>query len=206
MIFYTSDWHLGHARIPELAGRPFDDVDTMNAAILRNCNAMVDADDVLVMLGDLAMGRIADSLTLVEQIRAPIVLVPGNHDRVFPGYTQRASRILEWRERYTEVGCLVDDDPAPHELMPGVVARRSHFPYLGDHADHTEEVRFEEHRPIDDGAWLLCGHVHEAWQQRGRMINVGVDAWGGFPVPSPVLATLIVDGPADREVLPWRTP
>jgi len=35
------------------------------------------------------------------------------------------------------------------------------------------------------------------------MINVGVDDWGGVPVPQTRLAELIEAGPQDREVLPW---
>jgi len=35
------------------------------------------------------------------------------------------------------------------------------------------------------------------------MINVGVDAWGGYPVPEEELAALIKAGPRDLEVLPW---
>ena len=57
---------------------------------------------------------------------------------------------------------------------------------------------------MDDGAWLLCGHVHESWRQRGRMINVGVDAWGGRPVSEEALYELIDSGPADLETLPWE--
>ena len=65
-----------------------------------------------------------------------------------------------------------------------------HFPYRGDSHDHD---RFVAHRPVDRGAWLLHGHVHERWQERDRMINVGVDAWDYRPVAEEQLAGLIVD-------------
>jgi calcineurin-like phosphoesterase family protein len=77
-----------------------------------------------------------------------------------------------------------------------------HFPYHGDSRGDTD--RFAEHRPVDDGAWLLHGHVHDRWRQAGRQINVGVDAWGGQPVGDEALAELIAGGPADRAPLPWR--
>jgi hypothetical protein len=35
------------------------------------------------------------------------------------------------------------------------------------------------------------------------MINVGVAAWGGFPVPEADLVELIVGGPAERAPLAW---
>ena len=50
----------------------------------------------------------------------------------------------------------------------------------------------------------LHGHVHEKWRQRGRMINVGVDAWGGYPVTDTHLATLITAGENDLRPLPWN--
>jgi len=75
-------------------------------------------------------------------------------------------------------------------VLPGRISVLAyHFPYRGDSHDHD---RYREHRPADEGAWLLHGHVHERWRQRGRMINVGVDAWGGYPV------TDTPPGPAHR--------
>jgi len=67
--------------------------------------------------------------------------------------------------------------------------------YLDSH-DHD---RYAEQRPVDRGAWLLHGHVHERWQQRGRMINVGVDAWDYRPVSEATIRDLVADGPKDQE-------
>ena len=63
-----------------------------------------------------------------------------------------------------------------------------HFPYEGDSHD---EDRFTRWRPVDDGAWLLHGHVHTSWQVNGRQINVGVDVWDYAPVSEAALAALI---------------
>jgi hypothetical protein len=77
-------------------------------------------------------------------------------------------------------------------LANGEQVQVSHFPYAETHPEQkrTGELdaptdKFTSWRPTDDGSWLLCGHVHEKRRQRGRMINVGVDAWGGTPFPSP---------------------
>ena len=80
-----------------------------------------------------------------------------------------------------------------------------HFPYEGDSHDHD---RYPDHRPLDDGEWLLHGHVHQRWRVRGRMINVGVDVWDYAPVPEDELVALLTaddttgaDGrPGDRPV------
>jgi calcineurin-like phosphoesterase family protein len=74
-----------------------------------------------------------------------------------------------------------------------------HFPYRGDSHDHD---RFVEQRPVDQDAWLLHGHVHERWRQRGRMINVGVDAWQCAPVDQSTLVTVIDNGANDLASFP----
>jgi len=46
----------------------------------------------------------------------------------------------------------------------------------------TYDMRFFERRYEDQGSWLLCGHIHEHWLKKKRMINVGVDVWDFKPV------------------------
>lgn len=86
----------------------------------------------------------------------------------------------------------------------------SHFPYadpsLGGKEDRHGEVitdKFAPWRVTDEGGWLLCGHAHDSWRQKGRMINVGVDAWGGRPVSEAEIVELIGAGPRDLGVLSW---
>ena len=50
MIYFTSDLHLNHARIIELANRPFGSVEEMNDTIIGNINDTVGADDTLWVL------------------------------------------------------------------------------------------------------------------------------------------------------------
>ena len=62
--------------------------------------------------------------------------------------------------------------------------------------DSRYDLKFAEHRPKDDGSWLLHGHIHEKWRQNGRQINVGVDAWDFAPVSDDTLCEVIRSGPA----------
>jgi len=61
--------------------------------------------------------------------------------------------------------------------------------------------RFGE-RVHEDDTLIILGKIRR-WRQRGRMINVGLDAWGGLPVPASALISLIEAGPAERAVLDW---
>ncbi|MFV0428696.1 MAG: hypothetical protein ACK5KO_04625 [Arachnia sp.] len=55
--FVTSDHHFGHARLIELAERPFSSVSEMNDALIANWNRVVGPTDTVLHLGDLAMGE-----------------------------------------------------------------------------------------------------------------------------------------------------
>ncbi|HET9689961.1 MAG TPA: metallophosphoesterase family protein [Acidimicrobiales bacterium] len=194
---FSSDMHFDHANIIGYCGRPFADPDEMAAALVERWNAVVGDDDEVWCLGDIALGQGVSGLRWVSALAGRKVLVPGNHDRVAP-YLKRADRFVE---AYLGAG-FAEIVPGPASLtVGGVPVTVDHFPYAGDSHDSD---RFTDRRPADRGGWLLHGHVHERWRQRGRMINVGVDAWGGRPVDEATLAAVIAAGPADTAPLPWE--
>lgn len=192
--WFTSDWHLGHKAILGFgAGRPFAWIEEHDAELVRRHNALVAPDDVVWVLGDVAMGKIEDSLALCAQMNGRRILICGNHDR--PAMTSDPEKRDRWVRRYRDEGGFdqvilpteFTDWAVDYELPSGDVSL-SHYPYSGD----SQEVdRYADRRPVDQGGWLLHGHVHEAWRQRDRMINVGVDVWDYAPVSAEVLEELI---------------
>lgn len=82
--FVTSDTHFSHARISELAGRPYATVDEMNDDLVRRWNDTVSPSSVVLHLGDVALGPIEESIGLTARLNGRKLLVPGNHDRVSP--------------------------------------------------------------------------------------------------------------------------
>jgi calcineurin-like phosphoesterase family protein len=99
--WFTADLHLGHANIIQYCARPFTDVEAMNRALIQRWNEVVnDGDDVWV-LGDVAMGKIAETLPLVSELRGRKLLLTGNHDRCWDGHGRRAEG---WTERYLDTG------------------------------------------------------------------------------------------------------
>ena len=75
--YVTSDTHFGHARISELAGRPFGAVEEMDAELIALWNAAVCPDDVVLHLGDLALGPIERSLALTARLNGRRFLASG---------------------------------------------------------------------------------------------------------------------------------
>jgi calcineurin-like phosphoesterase family protein len=173
-IWFTSDTHFGHSRIIELCDRPFSSVDAMNEGIIENWNALVKPNDLVFHMGDVAMGKIADSLPLVGRLNGRIALVPGNHDRVFSG--NKISHIERFTPEYLKVFETILPEWTGLDVLP---VDFCHFPFAGD---SHEDDRYTELRPVDNGQWLIHGHVHDEWKVRGKQINVGVDVWDFRPV------------------------
>lgn len=186
--FYTSDLHLGHARIVELAHRPFSSVEEMDETIIARWNATVADEDEVLILGDLAMGTLVDSLAKVATLRGHKYLVPGNHDRVSSQYGGTPAQRSRWRAMYKDVGLTI----LPEQIMVSIdylaMAVACHYPY-DDVARHDD--RFADALPKDEGWWLLHGHTHARERVRGRQIHVGVDAWDFTPVSDAQVAELI---------------
>jgi calcineurin-like phosphoesterase family protein len=179
--WFTADLHFGHERIIELCNRPFSNVDEMNTELIHRWNSYVDQGDSVYVLGDVAMGKIAETLPLVEQLRGTKYLVPGNHDRCWPGHKKVRPADIE---AYKHVGFKI--------LGPQHVYGRwllCHFPQAGDSHDRD---RYVDHRPQLTGyKAIIHGHVHNQWKVNARQINVGVDVWGYTPVHLNQLRELI---------------
>jgi calcineurin-like phosphoesterase family protein len=194
--WFTADLHFGHHNIIKYCNRPFSDVRAMNDALIQGWNGIVAEDDIVWIIGDFALGKIAETLPLVAELHGHKILVAGNHDRCWSGHGQRAEG---WTERYLDAGFDRIVQGSTTIDIGGEHVRLCHFPYRGDSHDQD---RFQSYRPVDNGEWLLHGHVHERWAQDGRMINVGVDVTEFSPISIDDVAAVIRTGPAERATYP----
>jgi calcineurin-like phosphoesterase family protein len=202
-LYLASDHHFGHARIADYAGRPHTTIDAMHADLIDRWNDTITPGDDVWVLGDFALGRLGESLPLARRLHGHKHLLPGNHDRCWPGHRH----YLPARRRYLDAGFeSILDDPS-HLWLADTHVVASHFPYLGDGPNESYDQRYAAWRPADTGRWLVHGHVHQHWRTRGRQINVGVDAWAGYPVPAATIAAYVAaDQPAHEAPWPWTTP
>lgn len=177
--FVTSDTHFGHARISELAGRPFDDVAAMDAELIRRWNTTVSPDAVVLHLGDLSLGLIEPSVAMTAKLNGRRFLVPGNHDRVSSA-TQSKRAIERFRPLYEQAGWTVLPELLSGERR-GRALIASHYPYRGDSSSVS---RHERKFPVDEGLPLIHGHTHARDHgAHGRQFHVGVDAFDYAPIP-----------------------
>lgn len=196
-VWFTSDWHFGHRNILTLGeGRPFASIEEHDEELIYRHNMVVGPDDEVWVLGDVAMGNISESLTKCGRMSGRKILVCGNHDRT--AMTADPIKRAAWTKRYMDEGgfsgVILAEPHTTIRLPDGRLVWASHYPYAGDSRDDGD--RYLERRPVDQGEWLLHGHVHHQWRVRGRMVNVGVDAWGYAPVAAVTVAALVAQ--ADR--------
>ncbi|MDA8314228.1 MAG: hypothetical protein M0010_03500 [Actinomycetota bacterium] len=165
--YFTADQHFGHHNIIEYCDRPFHSVGEMNTVLVANWNAVVGPHDTVHVLGDVAMGRREESMPLIGRLAGHKILYPGNHDRCWYGHGERALRL---EQEYLDAGF----DEIRQGPLAVTVGNREvlvcHLPYQGDSG---ETERYAKFRPVDEGMWLLHGHVHEKWRQQGRMRLAG---------------------------------
>lgn len=184
MRFFTSDTHFGHAAVIDYCNRPFKDVEEMNEELIRRWNILVTDSDVVYHMGDFSFLNSTKTKEIVSRLRGTIVLIRGNHDKkphrfftsVFPNYFITLPSSV--------VGAANGE------------VKLSHYPYKGVSCDERD---FSERQLDDQGHWLLHGHVHCEWKQRGRMINVGVDQWAYAPVSEQEIIDLISSQPRPKD-------
>jgi len=80
----TSDLHFGHERIklfcPETRAR-FNDVEHMNESMIVEWNALVQPEDLVYILGDVAFTPTQDAIKILKRLNGDKILIEGNHDR-----------------------------------------------------------------------------------------------------------------------------
>jgi len=79
-IFVTSDTHFNHRNIIEYTGRPFKTVEEMNEEIINKWNDKVRKDDLVIHLGDFALGNEEEIKNIKNRLNGTIILLKGNHD------------------------------------------------------------------------------------------------------------------------------
>lgn len=178
MIYFVSDFHIGHARIIEYGQRPFASVEEMNEVLVNNWNSIVKSEDTVYFLGDFSLS--AHYLTYVSRLNGCIILIAGNHDKCFDYVNKKAGSLPQRRKLYYDAGFKEIINGQTTIQIDDKEVILCHFPYFEDHPG--SEPRYKEHRPIDKGQWLIHGHIHQHRMKRGRQINVSCEVTNYRPI------------------------
>jgi len=135
--------------------RGFKTIEEMNEWMIAKWNETVNKDDLVYHLGDFGLGRPKALSDVRKRLNGKIKLVMGNHD-----YQISKKKWLEF------IG------------MDEVLDK-----YTLDEFDLTHLPHYDSCDTKDGSKrWLLCGHVHQHWRIKDKMLNVGVDVNNFAPV------------------------
>lgn len=79
-IYITSDTHFCHAQPFLYEPRGFENVDQMNAAIIKRWNSLVEPCDEVYVLGDLMLNNTEEGLEYFKLLNGFKHIIIGNHD------------------------------------------------------------------------------------------------------------------------------
>lgn len=191
-IWFTSDLHFGHKNVIPYCNRPFSSVEEMDTELIRRWNVLVAEEDVVYVLGDFSFYRATRTTEILSQLKGKKILIRGNHDESL-SKMQR----LGFAETHNFLSISLDGwqvdlshypfPPTKYETLRHKLRNFWKFWRKKKYMD----LRYMDRRPVENGQWLLHGHVHEKWQTKRKMINVGVDVWSFAPVSTEEILALI---------------
>lgn len=103
MKFYTSDLHFYHKNVIQYENRPFDSVESMNAAMIANWNKKVGKNDEVYILGDFGFCSGEQANELLRSLNGRKYLILGNHDSYFLRDKAFDRNLFQWIKPYDSV-------------------------------------------------------------------------------------------------------
>lgn len=190
-IFFTSDWHVGHANVIQFDNRPFRNVDHMSEYLVTQYKSTVPKNGVCYFLGDMGFGGNDILKKVLDQLHGTKVCIRGNHDKGCNSlYTSGFDVVLY----------------AAQLEIAGYKLTLSHYPLLGlfredvsgmkgamDGENWHGETKHAKRAIRDSGHFHLHGHTHKKPEERTllRQFDVGVRANNYRPVNISVIESWI---------------
>lgn len=160
MTFFVSDLHFGHENIIRLCKRPFDSIEEMDAALIKNWNRKVKKNDVVYLIGDVVWDKNKVAYYM-EQLSGKKILIAGNHDST---WVKRE----ECQKHFESVTSYFEAHLNGHPIT------MCHYPML-----EWKSSREETRRKL---GYLIHGHIHNRVAEEYRQLflqfnalNAGVD-------------------------------
>lgn len=184
-LFFTSDTHFGHKRIPEFCPytRPQGvSPEEMDEIMIKRWNEVVPKNGTVFNLGDVTFWRDYDKLAnIYRRLNGQHHIILGNHDEL----------VIENRRRLIDDG-FVQSIRDYHEIrVEGHKVNLFHFPMAVWNKNHH-------------GAFHLYGHCHGSFKAVGKQMDVGWDTLDlGKPfvdhIPGPISWQQVYDCLSKRE-------
>ena len=165
-LFLTSDSHLGHFHICKYCHRPFQSRSDMDQTLIKNWNAVVPEDGIVVHCGDFMLPHnedIKEYNKYLNQLHGRVLLLRGNHDRASLDWV--SDKLIAVRDQAMIV-------------VDGVKIFAQHYPCAAFNGDY--HVYGHIHTLADGTCYGIDGDVTKV--MRKNTYDVGVDQNGYTPV------------------------
>ena len=165
-LFMTSDSHLGHYNICKYCHRPFQSRSDMDQTLIKNWNAVVPEDGIVVHCGDFMLPHnedIKEYNKYLNQLHGRVLLLRGNHDRASLDWV--SDKLIAVRDQAMIV-------------VDGVKIFAQHYPCAAFNGDY--HVYGHIHTLADGTCYGIDGDVTKV--MRRNTYDVGVDQNGYTPV------------------------
>lgn len=166
-VYFTSDFHLGHANILKYCDRPFGTIGEHDKIIIQNFNDIVETYDVVYHLGDFTLGTTQWANNYIRRLKGKWVFLPGSHDKWLKGLPPFAVPSLTGQFPSVEDPLVTLEYPAGNKEQ--VVIILCHYAMRVWDRSHY-------------GSYHLYGHSHGKLPEWGWSMDVGVDAQNFRPV------------------------
>ena len=165
-LFLTSDSHLGHFNICKYCHRPFQSRSEMDHTLIKNWNAVVPEDGIVVHCGDFMLPHnedIKEYNKYLNQLHGKVLLLRGNHDLASLDWV--SDKLIAVRDQAMIV-------------VDGVKIFAQHYPCAAFNGDY--HVYGHIHTLADGTCYGIDGDVTKV--MRKNTYDVGVDQNGYTPV------------------------
>lgn len=181
-IFFTSDWHIGHANVLKYDSRPFKDLDHMHRHLINTYNATVPANGICYFLGDVGYTKHDIVGEVMRQMHGTKVIILGNHDKgAHSMYAQGFDVVLNAAIFYIgQHRISMSHCPLPGIFREDVTTMASYRQVdKGNmwHGEHKNQMFTSQDLTVD---FHLHGHIHsdgvDKPRSTDRQFDVGVRA------------------------------
>lgn len=165
-LFLTSDSHYGHYHICKYCHRPFQSRSEMDQTLIKNWNAVVPEDGIVVHCGDFMLPHnedIKEYNKYLNQLHGRVLLLRGNHDIASLDWV--SDKLIAVRDQAMIV-------------VDGVKIFAQHYPCAAFNGDY--HVYGHIHTLADGTCYGVDGDVTKV--MRKNTYDVGVDQNGYTPV------------------------
>lgn len=192
-MFFTSDWHIGHAKSIEYDRRPFRDVDHMNEVLINNYNSTVTSDGVCYFLGDIGLGNTSALKEVIDRLHGVKVCVLGNHDKNMSAMYAAGFDIVVYGAVLYVAGERVTMSHCP---LVGLFREDTSKMRSGQGENWHGESRHHRYSFTNEGQFHLHGHIHsgpftDKEKILDKQFDVGVPANNYRPVSYPTIESWI---------------